>query len=222
MSQHFNLWKHAFPELVTKPDAVLQQLIDSAQLLTLPIDQPAFHAGDRCSSYLLVVTGSIRVQLTTESGRDVVLYRVQEGDTCVITTSCLLGAKSYPADAYTESPVTVFAIDNNMFNKALNESQQFRQFVFAKLGQRFADVITRIEEVTSSSIEKRLAQTLLALTKQAPVIQTTHQALAAELGTAREVISRQLKRFSQQNWVQLDRGTVTVLAPEQLAQLTKS
>ena len=167
-----------------------------------------------------MLEGSVKVFLTTVTGREVVLYHVGPGESCVLTTSCLLGGDDYPAAGITEAATTALAISSVSFHQALDQSKIFRDLVFGNLSQRIAGMITRIEQVTVRAIDGRLAQALLTASTNAQTVKITHQALAAELGTAREVISRHLKQFEENGWVRLGRGTVEILNRQPLKDLT--
>ena len=197
------------------------QLRARAQYQQLPSGKRVFEPGGRCQSYLLVVSGSVRVELLTEGGREAVLYHVRAGESCVLTTSCLLGDSAYPAYGVCETDVTALAIPLDTFNHALESSGDFRRFVFASLGRRFAEVIARIEQIAFSPIDRRLAALLLSKCAKDGSIKTTHQALANELGSAREVVSRHLKRFERMGWLRLQRGSITVLQPQPLQDIVQ-
>ncbi|RMG27704.1 MAG: Crp/Fnr family transcriptional regulator [Gammaproteobacteria bacterium] len=196
--------------------------MEEAQLVRLPPGMKVFEPGGRCQSYLLVVEGSVRVQLVTESGREAVLYHVRAGNSCILTTSCLLGGQHYPAEGVTESEVAALVVPAARFLPALDQSRAFRKFVFANLGRRLAEVMERIEQIAFGPIDRRLAGALLDLADGDGVIRTTHQNLAVELGSAREVISRHLKRFESRDWVALGRGTITIRNAEALQGLVDS
>lgn len=214
-----SLW-HNFPDLRTDP--ALAPILASAHAITLPPHAHVFMPGAPCQNYLLVVRGSVRVQLLTENGREVVLYHVRDGDSCVLTTSCLLGATRYPAGGITETDVTAIALPAVEFNRALAQSEGFRRFVFGNLGRRLADVIARMEEVAFGPVDGRLAATLLSLTRDDTRLNLTHQELAVELGSAREVVSRHLKRFEEHGWVRLGRANIEVLDRSALQDLART
>jgi CRP/FNR family transcriptional regulator len=144
--------------------------------------------------------------MLNESGREFFLYRVCSGESCILTTSCLLGGSSYPAEGITMEEVTVFSIAAEDFFRNLDDSKAFRQFVFSNFPSRLANVIRRMEELTSGDIDRRLARILLSA--RGNQVAKTHQDLAVELGTAREVITRHLKRFAQNGWIRIGRGMV--------------
>lgn len=212
-------WKELFPDLQT--DAELDAILARAQCLQVPAGTRVFVPGSVCQNYLLVGRGRVRVQLLTAGGREVVLYHVEEGDSCVLTTSCLLGATTYPAEGITENEVTAFALSEADFNQGLDTSTAFRRLVFGNLGRRLAEVIARMEQVAFGPIDARLAGCLLNLAGQQPQLESTHQALAVEVGSAREVVSRHLKRFEDQGWVRLGRGSIELLDRTALQQLAR-
>lgn len=215
------LLQQKFPSLCQVGDQVGADILASAQLLTVPPGQSVFRIGDACQNYLLVVSGRIKVVGRSPSGREIVLYRIEECGTCVLTTACLLGKDAYPAEGVTETEVQAFAIPRQRFEEALNRSEGLRQFVFESYGSRLSSLIALVQEVAFERVDLRLAKHLVEHTRQRVDLQTTHQELATELGSAREVISRQLKQFEQQGWIELGRGFIKVIDLEALQQLTQ-
>jgi CRP/FNR family transcriptional regulator len=203
-------WLGHFPELATIEEPVVLQMLVEARQVTLPAGTVVYREGDPCVHFLLVVEGAVRVQKLSEGGREIVLYRVESGQSCILTTSCLLGGGCYGAEGVTESQVEAVTIPLSRFRSALDISHAFREFVFNSYGRRVAELITLIDAVAFGRIDLRLASTLLELADQGGLVETTHQMLAAELGTAREVISRQLKEFERREWVALGRGRVII------------
>lgn len=214
-----SLW-HNFPAL--QADPALISILASAQVVDLPAHAQVFMPGSLCQNYLLVVQGSVRVQLLTENGREVVLYHVRDGDSCVLTTSCLLGATRYPAGGITETEVTAITLPAADFNRALAQSETFRRFVFGNLGRRLAEIIARMEQVAFAPVDGRLAMALLNLAHDDTRLTLTHQELAVELGSAREVVSRHLKRFEDHGWVRLGRASIEVLDRAALQNLARA
>ena len=217
MNESYPLIKNCFPGLARSANESVRGMIRQTRTVRLPEQQHVFHVGSLCQLYLLVVEGSVCVYLTAESGRQVTLYHVRPGQSCVLTTACLLGQETYPASAYTEGPVVALAVESQVFWDTLDQSGEFRRFVFADLGRRLSDVIRRMEEVTFGDIDQRLIDLLLQ--HDAARLNLTHQSLATELGTAREVVSRHLKRFESRGWLQLGRGRIEILDREALLAL---
>lgn len=204
-------WWSRFPSLLALDDAAWMELRAAARVVSLPAGSVAFRAGDACEHYLLVLDGSVRVQKLAENGREITLYRVESGDSCVLTTSCLLAREHYPAEGVAETDVTAAAIPTSAFFRALDHSPGFRRFVFTAYGQRLSDLILLVEEVAFGRIDGRLAARLLELGDHDGMVEATHQALAAELGTAREVVSRQLKDFERHGFIHLLRGRIQLV-----------
>lgn len=208
-------WPAIFPQLLESAesglDSGLSALLDSAAEARLPARSTVFRQGDQCSSYLLVIEGTVRVISRADNGREIVLYRLGPGDSCVLTTSCLFSNRRYPAEGVAETAVTALAIPAVQFNRTIEHSTAFRRFVFASFGEHLASLIGLVEEVAFGRLDARLARHLLEQTVAGDTLQATHQELATELGSAREVISRQLKEFEQRGMVSLQRGSLTVL-----------
>ncbi len=209
-----------FPTL-TAGDAASRLLLASAQTLEIPADQPIFHAGSACRHYVLVVDGTIRVQVIGQGGREAVLYRVLPGQACVLTTCCILSGDPYPAEGFSESPVRALSFSKPIFDRGLEEAPAFRRLVFANLGQRLAEVICRMEELAFRPVETRLAAFLLERGEREPgrTLALTHQEIAIELGSAREVISRHLKLMEKAGLVALGRSSLRVRDPVGLMRL---
>lgn len=210
----------AFPVLLGGADEFVSRMLTAVRRVSLHAGDRVFHAGDSCDNYLLVVDGNIRVQLTAANGREVTLYRIGSGGSCVLTTSCLLASDQYPAEALAESDVVAIAVPRSRFQETLQRSEEFRQFVFDGFASRLSTVIERIEEIAFTSIDQRLAAALIRLDDQGKE-HATHQDLAVEIGTAREVVSRHLKRFERYGWVALGRGRVTVSDRARLEAIAK-
>lgn len=194
---------------------LIEELLGNAMHVKLDEGQFAFRTGGQCQAYLIVLKGSVRVQLISAGGREVTLYRVGPGDTCVLTTSCLLSGNDYPAEAVAESNVEACGITRAAFESALAAHPDFRNHVFDKFSDRLKNVIVRVEDLVFESVDARLARALMKLHDDDRQ-EVTHQELAVELGTAREVVSRHLKQYEDRGLVTLGRGRVIVTNPEEL------
>jgi CRP/FNR family transcriptional regulator len=212
-------WKQVLPQLADLDDPATQELFSQAQEVSLPANTIVFHQGDPCSNYFLVLDGSVKVLSRAENGREIVLYRLGSGDSCVLTTSCLFGNVPYPAEGSTETAVTALAIPAAAFKKAIQQSDAFRTLVFQTFTAHLASVIALVEEVAFGRLGSRLARYLLEHADPGLQVKATHQALATELGSAREVISRQLKELEGRGLVQLQRGCIALQDMEALKKL---
>ncbi len=198
----------------------LQELVQAnMQPVEAPPGYLLFDEASPCSLFLLVFTGSVRVVKPAPSGREILLYRVEPGDNCVLTVSCLLGREPYPARGVVDEPLTGCIIAQPIFDRLLAESAIFRNELFRYFGARIVDLMQLVEEVAFGALDQRLAALLV---ERGPRLELTHQQLADELGTVREVISRRLKQFEASGYLQLGRGHITVLNLKALGRLAGS
>lgn len=171
--------------------------------------QLVYHIGSVCDSFLILLTGTVRIQLSSPRGRQVTLCRIAPGDYCSLTTSCLLSRSPYPADAIAESCGEAVVVTQECFHKALQYSPGFRRYVFEGFSKSLVKYTAKIEQLAFVPIDTRLSNALLDFHKKGED-RVTHQELAVELGTAREVVSRRLKHFETEGWIRLARGRITV------------
>lgn len=212
----------AFPAFARLDASALRTLSATARVITLAAGTPVFGDGDPCAQYVLVLDGSIRVQKVAENGREIVLYRVEGGQACVLTTNALITRSDYSAQGIVETQARVLILPASTFRTLLAQSEIFRDFVFAAYATRISDLLMLIEEVAFGRIDLRLAAWLRQHAGGEGVINATHQDIAMELGTAREVISRQLKEFERRGWVALFRGRVELRDSEGMATLARA
>lgn len=197
----------------------LRTMMQGAAALHLKAGQQVFAPGAPCLNYLVVQAGAVRVSTMTEGGREVVLYRVGAGEACVVTTTCLLEARDYDAYGVAETDVDALALAKPVFDELLAASAPFRRFVFAQFGGRMRDLVALVQEVADRQVDRRLARFLAERAGDGDVLMT-HQAIAAEIGTAREVVSRLLKDFSARGLVDMERGRIIIRDAAALARLT--
>jgi len=186
----------------------------------LKAGQYVFHAGDSCNNFLIVAQGSVRVSIMAETGREIVLYRVEDGQTCVLTSVCLFSGAFYDAEGIAEMDTEAYVLPKPVFLDLLGTSAQFREFVFSSYGEKMHELISLVQEVIHRHVDRRLARLLLARV-EAGRVGLTHQALANELNTAREVVTRLLREFERKGWVRLARGHIDVIASAGLAELAQ-
>lgn len=207
---------NVFPALSGLDRAAQQMLERAGRVMTIPAGTRMFQEGSACSSYVLVLDGSIRVQKVSENGREIVLYRVEAGQSCVLTTNCLITRDDYSAEGIAESDIKALVMPSSTFRGLLASSDAFRDFVFSAYATRISDLLMLIEEVAFGRIDVRLAA-WLGQHGASGEIRATHQEVATELGTAREVVSRQLKEFERRGWVRLYRGRIAILNQDGLS-----
>lgn len=215
-------WISRFEGLSQLETAVRAKLESRARLVAVPKGAEIFGPGKRPENLLMLVSGTVRVQQRSDSGREIVLYRIHAGESCVLTTSCLLSNEDYSAQAIAESNVQAVAIPRAVFNDLIATSKGFRDFVFTAYSRRITDLFFVIDEIAFRRVDIRLAQKILDLRGPDQVLRATHQQLAAELGTAREVISRQLQEFQRRLWIEQSRGAIEIKDETALRQLATS
>lgn len=204
-----------YPILENLP-AEAQRLLAGAQTMQVPAGTLLFDEHQPCQGFPFVLTGGIRVVKRSANGRELPLYRVLPGDSCIMTSSCLLGQADYKACGITESDTDLVFLPKPAFDQLLTHAP-FRLFVFQLFAERISELMQLVEEVAFQKLDQRLANLLLGRGK---LIQTTHQQLADELGSVREMVSRLLKGFAEQGLVRLGREQIEILDPAGLRKLS--
>jgi CRP/FNR family transcriptional regulator len=169
-----------------------------------------FRAGDAAQGFVVVLSGRIDVFLTGPSGREILLYTVEPGQSCVQTTLGLMAEELYSGEAHVAGDARVVLIPRSLFSDLMDREPGFRAFVMQAFARRMADVTRLLEQVAFGRVEARLAAALLDLAEDGTV-QATQGELAARIGSAREVVSRRLDAFHRQGWVDTDRGQVRLI-----------
>lgn len=175
-----------------------------------------FGPGDASDAFLIPLEGAVRVEHTGPTGRSVVLYRVTPGDSCVMTTSCLLSGAPYEAYGYAEGTVEAVAVPAAAFRALIEEEPEFRTLALGVFSRRMIELVEVIDELLLHRVDLRLAAWLAGKAPAAETVAATHQAIASELGTAREVVSRILKDFERRGWIVLTRGEIRLEDPAAL------
>jgi CRP/FNR family transcriptional regulator len=189
------------------PDTLRARVSARGQRLAFREGQRLFGPGDVCQGFIVVLSGSVRVEHVGPTGRTIVLYRIAPGETCVMTTACLMTGEAYSAWGVAESAVDALALSPPAFEALIAEDKTFRAMAFGVFADRMQELVEVIDELLLHRVDLRLAEWLAA---RGPEIAATHQSVAAELGTAREVVSRILKDFERRGFVALGRGAITI------------
>ncbi len=203
-------WIDQFSALRELPADLQSKLQINGRLVSLPTGSRIYAAGQTPGNFLLVLKGSVRVQQVSESGREITLYRIASGESCALTTACLIGYDDYSAEAVAETAVRCVALPRQTFDDLISQSPIFRKFVFASFSARFTDLFRVIDQVAFARMDVRLAQKLLELSEGKDAVVTTQQQLASELGTAREVVGRLMSEFQRRGWVSAGRGSLII------------
>lgn len=217
-----NSWIDKFKGLSRLPDDIRAELVAGSQIVSVPAGTQVFAPGQTADNLLLLLEGTVRVQQKSDTGREVFLYRVHAGESCVLTTACMLAFEDYSADGIAETDVTAVAIPRKTFDDLAAKSSVFREFIFTAYSRRITDLFTLIDDIVFQRMDVRLASRLLELSNTDNVVRATHAFLGTELGTAREVISRTLSEFQRRGWVEQSRGEVRLTGREGLERMVKS
>lgn len=209
----------AYPLLRQLPAHLLARIRSELQPVLAADGHELFKVGDSCTALPLLVSGSVRVIKPLPTGREMPLYTLGSGEFCGLSVSCLLADAVYPAAGRAAGDVAGAAMPKPLFQTLVDEDRAFRNQVFGLFAARLCFLMTLIEEMAVTRLDERLADLLIS---RGPVILATHQALADELGTAREVVSRILEHFEHNGLVRLRRARVDVVAPHHLARLSRA
>ncbi len=192
---------------------LLDELIAHSRRARLTRGQPICDIGQQCTHLALVLEGRARVYELGESGREITLYRIGPGECCILTASCIMSHRTFPAIACCEQDLDVLLLPARQVEDFMLRHPQWRRFVWQLLADRLSGVLMLLEEVTFRRLDERLMRHLLAqrALQGSDELQLTHQAIADDLGTSREVVSRLLKDMQQRGMLALSRGHVTLL-----------
>ena len=215
-------WTESFLGTRNLPRRVRDKLLREARVVTYKEGQQVFGPENIPDSLMFLHTGRIRVSQSSDVGREIVLYRVEAGESCVLTTACMLSEEAYNAEGIAETDVTAVTLPKSSFDRLAAEEDSFRRFVFSAYSRRLIDLLRVVDDVAFGRMDVRLAERLLALEGGQTEIKATHQALANELGTAREVISRILNDFQKRGLIHQTRGRITLQDRTALAHLAES
>ena len=189
----------------------------------VPAGTTMFSDHSPCNGFPLVLRGSVRVAQQYPNGRELQLYRVKAGESCLLSGSCLLGKVHYPARGVTESEVELVVLPGDAFRDLVAADEGFRAYVFNLFGERLAGLMQLVEAITYQKLDQRLAAMLLARAQaEGMTVHATHQALADELGSVREIISRLLRSFEDRGWLELARERIEIRDATALESLAKA
>lgn len=190
-------------------DTLRKEALKTARVMRFPPGQVLFSAGQKCELLPLVVGGRVKVQMTGVSGHSIVLYRLEADELCPLSIGCLMTGRAYRAEAVVEEEAEAVMISRRLFDRLMEQSAAFRLGIMESYGRRLDELMLLVEEVAFRRMDQRLEEWLLERSERGPIV-ITHQELAIELGTAREVVSRLLKELERRDLVRLARGRIEV------------
>lgn len=214
--QQFDRLVQALPILSHANPALRGEFQQAASLIHIPTGHDVFVEGDRVDAIALLISGVVRVYKIGETGREITLYRFGNGESCILTANAILSQQNFPAVATVEKAAEAVMIPADTFRDWVRRYDLWREFVFELLSQRLASVMAIVDEVAFRRMDARLAAFLAERARQSDVIHITHQEIASELGSSREVISRLLEDLSAEGTLRSKRGAIEVLDPQAL------
>ena len=205
-----------YPAFEALDDARLDALLDECPIVNVEAGTVLFDDRSPCEALPLLVEGIVRVSKAGGSGRELQLYRVVPGEACILTSSCLLGKVAYNARGVAETGVVAVAVPQPVFQRLLSAHEPFRNYIFGLFAERIGELMQLVEAIAFQKLDQRLAALLLGKGRR---IHVTHQALADELGSVREIVSRLLKSFAELGLVSLGREQIEIVAPARLRRI---
>lgn len=215
-------WTESFIGTRALPRRVRDKLLQEARVITYKQGQQIFGTENIPDNLMFLHDGRLRVLQSSDVGREIVLYRVEAGESCVLTTACMLSEEAYNAEGVAETDVTAIMLPKSSFDRLAAEEDSFRRFVFSAYSRRLIDLLRVVDDVAFGRMDVRLAERLLLLEDDQAEIKSTHQALANELGTAREVVSRILNDFQKRGLIHQTRGRIVLQDKAALTRLAES
>jgi CRP/FNR family transcriptional regulator len=210
-SSQFDQAARSLPILREAGASFAREFQQAAFFARIPAGRDVFLEGDHVEAIALLISGVVRVYKIGETGREITLYRFGNGSSCILTANAILSHKTFPAVATVEQDAEAVMIPAEAFREWVKRYDLWREFVFDLLSQRLSTVMTVIEEVVFQRMDRRVASLLLEKVKVQNPMKITHQEIAAELGSSREVISRLIEDFVSEGSIRSGRGTVEVV-----------
>jgi CRP/FNR family transcriptional regulator len=220
-SSQFNRLAQSLPMLQHAEAGLEREFQQAATFARIPAGQDVFIEGDRVNGIALLLSGVVRVYKIGETGREITLYRFGTGQSCILSANAILSSSSFPAIATVEQDAEAVIVPSDVFRDWIKRYDAWREFVFDLLSQRLATVMEIVEEVAFRRMDARLGSFLLTRSRVQNPMRVTHQQIAAELGSSREVISRLLEDFVVDGLVRSSRGEIEVTDADELETRTK-
>lgn len=203
-----------------------KSLFDNGQLAiqTIRIDQGAqvFGPSDICGAFIILISGQLRIEMTSRSGRELLLYQMQhQGETCVLTTSALLNNEAYYARAIAETDIEAFALPAQKFFQALAMSSSFTNYVLRDYATRISFLVQLIDRFASKDVEYDICEYLLRKRQPDNSIHITQKEIARDIGSAREVVSRKLSILEREGALSCERSKIKLIDLERIKKKLK-
>ncbi len=201
-----------FPFIEQAAPDFIEEFYRRTQLARLDARTPICDEGQQCAHLALLLDGVGRVYKLSPNGREITLYRIYPGQSCVLTASCIMSHNRFPAMAVSETAVQALLVPPAQVRDWFCREPAWRDFVFGLLSHRLADIIAVVEEVAFKRIDRRLAEQMMGVLERGEtILRKTHAELAADVGSSREVVSRILRDFSEQGLIRSRRGEIEIV-----------
>ncbi len=202
--------KQALPNL-TDPK-LLQSILDKGQIVNYESGKVLMEPGQFIKAVPLVIDGSIKIMRMDDEGKELFLYYLEPGETCALSLTCCSAARPSEIKAVVEEPATIIFVPVQLHEQWSDEFKQWKDFVSSTYQQRFQEMLIALDAVAFKRMDERLMRYIVTKMKQlkANELHTTHQEIANELGTSREVISRLLKQLEKKKWIELGRNVIYI------------
>ncbi len=210
----------SLPILWQASSQLVNEFKRAAFFARIPAGKDVFVEGDDVDAIALLISGAVRVYKVGETGREITLYRFGFGESCILTANAILSRQSFSAIATVEQDAEAVMIPASVFREWVQRYDLWRDFVFTLLSQRLSSVMELVDEVTFRRMDIRVASLLLERSQNHNPLTITHQEIAAELGSSREVISRILENLASQGIIRVLRGSVEILDFDRLEKQT--
>ncbi len=220
-AKYYDRIAEALPFLKKTDSQIAREFRQAAYYARIPVGKDIFVEGDAVQSIALLLSGNVRVYKIGENGREITLYRFGLGESCILTANAIMNHQTFPAVALVESEAEAIMVPAETFRDWMRRYEEWRTFLFDLLSQRLAAVMSIVDEVVFHRMDARVAALLLRRTDQGSIIQITHQEIAAELGSSREVISRILEGFESAGLISSSRGQVEIVDAAELEARTE-
>jgi CRP/FNR family transcriptional regulator, anaerobic regulatory protein len=205
-----DILRQALPNL-TDPK-LLDRLLEKGQFSTFEPGKTLMEPGQFVKAVPLVLEGSIKIMRMDEEGKELFLYYLETGETCALSLTCCSAARPSEIKAVVEEKVTVLFIPIQVHEQLTDEFKQWKDFVSSTYQHRFQEMLVVLDAIAFKKMDERLMNYIVTKMKQLKTneLHTTHQEVANELGTAREVISRLLKQLEKKKWIELGRNVIYI------------
>lgn len=214
--EHYNRIVRALPILQHADPQLAREFQQSADFTRIPAGRDVFVEGDRVDGIALLISGVVRVYKIGETGREITLYRFGLGEACILTANAILSQKYFPAIATVEQEAEAVMVPSEKFRFWVRQYDLWQEFVFDLLSQRLSSIMMIVDEIAFRRMDARIASLLLRRSRIQNPVRMTHQAIASELGSSREVISRLLEDFAERGFIRPGRGEIEILEVEAL------